>query len=208
MRKLAVLTVLAAFALSGCAGPEVDSATEAESSPVVEENAEGDASSGDAQEIEVDEGLLTVQVTIPADFFAELTEEEILASAEETGYTSTTINPDGSVTYEMPRSLYNEMLEEMKTGIDQFIDEANMESPGVFVGVDYDNDLTQIDVEVNRAAFEADLAAGFIGFGLGFSGIFYQIFSGVPEAEQGVTINFVDTETGETFDSQQWPFEE
>lgn len=164
------------------------------------------------QDVEVDKGFLTVEVTIPGDLFGDLvadqTEEEIAANAEEAGYSDYTINDDGSITYVMPRSVYEESLAEMKTELDVTIEEIVAESPGVYQDISYNGSLTAFDVVVDRPAFEADFAAGFVGFTLGLSGLFYQIFEGVPSDDQEVIIDFIDGATGEAFDSQRWPFED
>ena len=58
-----------------------------------------DSSEGEKIEIaEVDENLLTMEVTIPAEYMGETTQEE-LNSEMESGITSITLNDDDSVTY-------------------------------------------------------------------------------------------------------------
>jgi hypothetical protein len=193
--------------LAGCAGAPTNEGPEEEAASGVE-STDGETSDGTIQEVEVDEGLLSVEVTIPADFYAEMSEAEILAAAEEAGYSKATINADGSVTYEMSRAVYNEVLDDMKVGLDELIEQSMAENPDVFTDIKYDSDVTQFDVTVNRSAFEGNFEAGFIGFGLGFGGLFYQIFSGVEKADQQVVIDFIDAGTGEVFDSQVWPYEE
>ena len=53
--------------------------------------------------IEVDENLLTVELTIPADFVGETTQEELNQTAKEEGLKSITLNEDGSATYVMTK---------------------------------------------------------------------------------------------------------
>lgn len=200
------------ISLSACSGsPQSESDAEelaaeaqpSEPSEVATEPVEDESSS-----IDVDEGIFNVEVTIPKDFFEGLTEEEISASAEEEGYENATVNPDGSVTYLIPKDVWEEGLLEMKAGVDDTIQEIVDESPDVFRSVTYDNSLKNFDVTVNKAAYDESFEAGFVGFTLGFSGIFYQMFAAVPEDEQGVVINFIDESTGEVFDTQDWPYEE
>ena len=205
--QFAVLGLVTAVLASGCAGPE-------ESEPVEEtaivSEAESSAGVGDEESsagLEVDEGLFNVEVTVPAGFIEGQTEADIAANAEEAGYTDYVMNADGSVTYTMPKAAYEEALQEMRDGVDEAIQEAANESPDVFTSVTYDKSLANFDVKVNRAAYEQDFGAGFIGFTLGLSGMFYQMFEGVPTEEQRVVIDFIDGATGEVFDTQNWPME-
>ena len=205
--QFAVLGLVTAVLASGCAGPE-------ESEPVEEtaivSEAESSAGVGDEESsagLEVDEGLFNVEVTVPAGFIEGQTEADIAANAEEAGYTDYVMNADGSVTYTMPKAAYEEALQEMRDGVDEAIQEAVNESPDVFTSVTYDKSLANFDVKVNRAAYEQDFGAGFIGFTLGLSGMFYQMFEGVPTEEQRVVIDFIDGATGEVFDTQNWPME-
>ena len=197
--QFALIGVVTAVLASGCAGPE-------ESEPVEETAivAEEESSAG----VEVDQGLFNVDVTVPAGFFEGLTEADIAANAEEAGYTDYVMNADGSVTYTMPKAAYEAALQEMRDSVDEAIQEAVNESPDVFTSVTYDKSLANFDVTVNRAAYDEDFGAGFIGFTLGLSGMFYQMFEGVPTEDQQVLINFIDASTNETFDTQKWPLEE
>lgn len=60
--------------------------------------------------INVEKGITNVTITIPASFFNEETDyEKIKTEAEEKGYKSCTISSDGSVTYVIPKSIYNSL---------------------------------------------------------------------------------------------------
>lgn len=207
-QKIGISTVLVLL-LAGCASTEdiEPTTTDAESSASTEtDNQEMEDTEGGG--VEVDSGLFEVEVTLPSDFLGELSEEDIAANAEESGFSDYTINPDGSVTYTMSRVAYEAALAEMKTGLDESIQETVNEYPNVIRSVTYDDDVTQFEVVVDRAAYEAEFGVGFIGFTFGLGGMFYQIFSGVPEAEQQVVIDYVDEQTGDVLDSQTFPFEE
>lgn len=190
--SLGVLAVLAVSFTSGCAVQE--------DAPAVEEEL--------SQGIEVDEGLLNVEVTVPKEFFEGQTEEDIAAIAKEGGYSGYTMNADGSVTYAMSKAAYDEALQKMRDGIDLAIQETVKEKPHVFKSVTYDDAVSRFDVTVDKDAYGADTGAGFIGFSFGLSGIFYQMFDGVSTDDREVVINFIDDLTNEVFDSQRWPLEE
>jgi predicted small lipoprotein YifL len=193
--------------LAGCSNPgpeetrEDDGASSTQTKTQEEEDAEDQA-------VEVDEGLFDVEVTVSADFFGELSEEEIASNAEDAEFSDYTINPDGSVTYKMSRGVYEATLAEMKTGINESIQETVDEYPDVIRSVTYDDAVTEFEVVVDRAAYEAEFGIGFIAFTFGIGGMFYQMFEGVPADEQKVVIKYVDDATGEVIDTQTFPIEE
>jgi hypothetical protein len=201
--SLGVLALLAVSVTSGCTPQEEAPATEGVASseaPAVE----GESS----QDIEVDEGLFNVEVTLPELFFQGQTEQDIAANAREAGASDYTINADGSVTYTMSKAAHDEAVQEMRDGIDSTIQETVNESPNVFKSVTYNDAVSKFEVTVDKDAYEADMGAGFIGFNLGLSGTYYQMFQGVPTDDREVVINFIDASTNEVFDTQKWPFEE
>ena len=64
--------------------------------------------------IEVDENLLSVEITLPATYFEDMTPEEIKVSAEENGISECIVNEDGSVIYKMSKKKHKEMLEKFE----------------------------------------------------------------------------------------------
>ncbi len=197
--QFALIGIVTAVLASGCAGPEESAPVEEAAIVVEEESGTG---------IEVDKGLFNVDVTVPPGFFEGLSEAEIAASAEEAGYSSYVLNADGSVTYTMSKAAYEAALQEMRDSTDSVIQDAVNQNPDVFTSITYNKSMTNFDVVVNRAAYEGSFEAGFIGITLYFSGMFYQMFEGVPTDDQQVLINFIDASTNQTFDTQKWPFEE
>lgn len=151
--------------------------------------------------IEVDENLLTVDVTLPASFFQDSTEEEIMADADGNGYIATKINDDGSVTYTMTKAKRNEILKEMKSSIDESIDELlnGEEKVGSFLKIEYNDKLTIVDIYVDPALYSDWDSFHAIGFYL--MGGFYQNFDGVPSEEIDVVVNFINNDTKEVINS-------
>lgn len=205
--SVVAFVVVASFALTACSATTVEEASGGSMQPniEVESSTEPDGSVAD---VEVDEGLLAVEITIPKEFFEDATEADIVAGAEESTFTSAVINDDGSVTYTMPRAVHNDLLQDMVDGIDETIAEALRENPGIITEVTYNTDVTRFLVTVNQSAYESSFEASFIGFGLGLSGLFYQIFKGVAIDDREVIIDFIDDVSGEVIDSQRWPGEE
>jgi hypothetical protein len=196
--QFALVGIVTAVLASGCAGPEEPAPREDSTATIEEESSAG---------IEVDEGLFNVEVTIPAEFFEGQTEADIAANAEESGYGNYVFNADGSVTYTMSKAAHDAALQEMRDGIEDSIQDAVNASPDVFQSVTYNDAATKFEVTVDKAAYDASFEAGFISFTLGISGMFYQMFDGVPTEAQGVIIDFIDGATGEVFDTQTWPME-
>ena len=96
MKKLVslLLTLALMMSLVACGG---GSETQTNGNASAEKETENSAG------VQVDEGLLNVDVTLAASFFEDQTEEEIKAEAKENGYSDCKINDDGSVTYTLSK---------------------------------------------------------------------------------------------------------
>jgi hypothetical protein len=195
--------------LAGCSNPSESQEPDEDAGMSSSSQSDTDeAENGENQAVEVDEGLFEMEVTVSADFLGELTEEEIASNAEDAEFSDYAINPDGSVTYKMSRAVYEAALQEMKTGLDESIQESIEEYPDVIRSITYNSAVTEFEVLVDRAAYEADFGIGFIAFSFGIGGLFYQMFEGVPEDEQEVLIEYVDEATEGVIDTQTFPIEE
>lgn len=140
MRKTALLiaTALLTAALTACSGNGGTSATTgntasnseqqtATASTAKDDGEEQNAGQASATEggIEVDKGLLNVEITIPAESaeyygFNFESQEEADAYAKEQGFKSATLGDDGSVTIVMSKSQHKKTME----GLSKTIDEA------------------------------------------------------------------------------------
>ena len=208
MKRLLALLLAAVMTLSLCAcggGNEAPKQESGTTNEQVETSTQGnqEVASDDKAEggIAVDEGLLSVEITMPATFFEEETEESIKASAEENGFDNCTVNEDGSVTYKMSKAKHKEMLAEMKTSIDESI--ADMlngeEAVESFVKIEYADDLSKFDVYVDPATYtEWD---SFYALAFYIYGAYYQAFEGKDMDSIDVVVNFINNETNETVSS-------
>lgn len=161
----------------------------------------GTNTENDEDSIEVDEGLFTVDVTLPASFFEESTEEEIISNAEEEGYISAKVNDNGSVTYTMTRIKRNEKLKDMKDVIDESIMDLLEGSDEVesFVDIEYNDNLSKVDIYVDPESYSDWDSIYAIQFYL--LGSFYQIFDGVEPESIDVLVDFINANNGDFIES-------
>ena len=194
MKKWFIAFSATALLLTACGG-ENEKATEQEKE--TEENA--------GESLSVDKGILNVDVTLPASFFADSTEEEIIAGAKENGITEAVVNEDGSVTYTMSKSKHKEMMKEMGDSVLSTIDEiVNSEDYTSIKEISYNKDFTEFDVKVNRQQYEEGFD-GFAVIGLVMVSTYYSAFEGKSGEDSQTIFNMVDETTGEIYDTAIYP---
>jgi hypothetical protein len=207
---LAALMCCGALVLAGCAGS--DSSTEASSaSPTSAASSQAPAPSESPSEtttedleavgdIEVDNGLLSVTVTVPADLAEGATQADIDKAIADGEMLDGQINDDGSVTYVMSSAQHDAILDGFRASVDEIVVEEQKTNPGLYEEVTYNDEMTEFTVVVaDRQRYEQSMSM--LGLGLVFGGSFYQIFYGVPEADRNVVIEYVDGATGDVFDT-------
>lgn len=207
MKKLFIILVsgVLVFATAGCATTtETSSGNPGEVSETTT-NSEVDAeSTEESGGIEVDEGLLTVDITFPESFVSmgetEMTQETVDASAAEQGYLGGKLNDDGSVTYTMTKLKQRELLDQMKSDFDGSIQETLADYPNV-KSVSRNDDFSEISLEVT----EEDFATSFLAFGFSFTAYFYQVLEG---KEFETDIVYVDSASGEELSRTTYPLED
>lgn len=151
------------------------------------------------------EGVLSVELTVPAMFFEGKETEEAIAEAKANGVKDITKNDDGSLTYKISKEKHEEMLAEMTTTITEQLRE--IEEGADFHSIEKVSSNKQFNaftVEVQREKFENSLD-GFALLAMGFSGMLYQAFDGKEEGEIDVQIDVADIRTGEVFDTIHYP---
>lgn len=157
--------------------------------------------------IEVDKGLLNVEITLPSNFF----DEEELASIEEnieqeTQEAEVTKNDDGSITVKMSKSDHKKMLEEMKeefiVAIEDILEDENFVS---IQDISYNKDFSNLTMVVSdQETFENSLD-GFATLTLGVGSLLYQAFDGKDLEKDKVTLEIVDESTNETIHEIIYP---
>lgn len=168
-----------------------------ESSSPAEATAEDLEAIGD---IEVDNGLLTVTVTLPADLVEGATQADIDKAIEDGEMLDGSLNEDGSVTYVMSSAQHNTILDEMRDGIDEMVAEEEKTNPGLYQEVTFNDDMTEFEVIVASEQKYRD-SMSMLSLGLMFGAGFFQIFYGVPEDDRHVVITYVDSQTGDVIDT-------
>ena len=151
--------------------------------------------------VQVDEGLLTVDVTVRRSLFdpnGETTDEQIVQEAKDKGM-SAVVNADGSVTYTMTRARQKQMLDEMKTSIQDSITGIVDDPQNSFTAVEANDEMSHFTVKVDASRFTGLEAFYALVFYMG--GGLYQQFAGVESDAVDVTVDFVDNATGEVLDS-------
>ncbi|SEN01255.1 hypothetical protein SAMN05192533_10843 [Mesobacillus persicus] len=182
--------------LSACSGSEENANQDATGTENGDENSE---------KIEVDKGLLNVEITLPATFFEdEEDRNSTIADAEKEGI-DITKNDDGSLTYNMSKKKHREMLQEMETELVATIDEMrNGKDYPSIQDITYNDSFSEFTMIVDREAYENSFDA-FATFGLGLSGMYYQLFSGVDPDDYQVKIRVEDAATKETINEVIYP---
>jgi len=204
MKKIILILLAAFILLSGCspkaednsAGNSVSDSSSSSEASTSSDTADSGSASG--QQIQVDKGLLNVKITLPASLFegSESTKEEIEADAKAKGIKNVTFNDDGSVTYEMSKATHNQLLDDLKKGIDESIEEmlSDTEFTSSFESIKYNDNCSEFNVLVDGSKYnewESLAALSFI-----FQGLFYQCLQGTDPDDARVIVNFVDKDTG------------
>ena len=198
-RTVIILFVLLITLLSACSANEQEN--KAKEGDHTDEQGKQET---EEQSLNVDKGILNVEVTLPASFFEGQDLDTVIADAENDGI-KITKNDDGSLSYKMSKAKHKEMMKEMGTAIAEGLEE--MKSSGDYPSIKditHNNDFTEFTLIVDKAAFENSFD-GFIVLGLGLQGSMYQLFNGANPDDYKVTISTKDEATQEVFSEVIYP---
>ena len=225
MRKTALLiaTALLTAALTACSGntgTAGSSAANAEqqeaavSNATVEPQNAGQASAEEGQKasqastteeggIDVDKGLMNVEITIPAESaeyygFSFESQEEADAYAKEQGFKSATLGDDGSVTIVMSKAQHKKTMEELNKTIDEALQKmiGSEDYPNI-TAVEHNDNYTEI--KVTTESEELSLNESFSTLAFYIYGGMYNAFNGTPV--DNIHIDFINEASGEVIDS-------
>ena len=196
-----LLSVCLTLSITACGGSDAPAATD-QTTATEETSSETSSESSDEDsqdlsaigDIEVDQNLLTVEFTIPADYVEASTQEELDAIAKEKGFKSITLHEDGSATYVMTKAQHKELL----SGIAESINTALSEMVG---SEDYPN-ITKIEANDDYTIFTVTTSSTELTFEESFSVLGFYIYGGMYSVFRGVTVDnirvdFINSETGE-----------
>lgn len=172
--------------------PDTTVATSTATETTISETSTEAASSA---EMKAEEGLLDVEITLPASLFEGKSEDEIISAAKADGIKDVSVNEDGSVVYKMSKPEHKKMMEEMaqscKETFDSFIGDESFPS---IMSIESNNDFSEITVKCDKSKY-TDMEA-MSALALCMQGIFYQTFDCVPESDRYVVVNYVDSTNG------------
>lgn len=198
-----LLALVMVLSLCSCGGSEApaDTGNAEQSTETPKQDASKEVEDAENSTIEVDEGLLTVEVTLPATFFEEESEDDIKAAAKENGFSYCTVHEDGSVTYKMSKAKHKEMMNEMKASLDETIEELinGEEAVASFQKIEYADDFSRFDVYVDPETYTDWDSLYVLVFYM--SGAYYQAFDGKDMNDVDVVVNFINNVTNETVNS-------
>ena len=139
-----------------------------------------------------------MELTIPADYVGETTQEEINQIVEEKGYKSITLHDDGSATYVMTKSQHEEMMSEMTTQINTYLSD--------MVGSeDYPN-ITKIEANEDFTSFTIATTSTELGLNESFSVLVFYMYGGMYNIFNGtevenIAVDFINEATGQIINS-------
>lgn len=206
-RKIFTLLVATLLLLSACGNNEKNSDTTS-----TEDSLESSADSSIAEtetteelsdieaigDIEVDENLFSVELTIPADFVGETTQEELDSIATEKGFKSIVLHDDGSATYTMTKAQHKEMMDEMADSINSSLAEmVGSENYPNFTGIKTNDNFTEFTITTKST--ELDMSESFSVITFYMYGGMYNIFNGTPV--DNVSVTFINADSGEVISS-------
>ena len=197
-RKMVSLALIMAIPLTACGGDgeqDPEESTQASAQPEVSESV---TPIEDLDGLEVEQGIFNVEITVPADFLDEgITQADLDAEAEESGFKSATLNSDGSATYVMTKSQHNEMMQGISESIDQALsDMENSEDYPTFTDVTANDDYTEFTV--TTTATELGLTESFSTLAFYIYGGMYHAFNGTNVDD--ISVIFVNADSGEIID--------
>lgn len=188
MKKWITMLLVCALAASLCAcGSPAKS--EPANAPAAAESAQGT----DSGKVDVDQKLLSVEITIPADLMGETTQADLDAQVSSGAYLSAKRNDDGSVTYKMTKAQHQEVMDSIRKTIMDALDEMVASQDYTFTKIEPNADFTKFTV--TTTASELNIAESFSVMAFYMYGGMYSVFNGT-EAEN-IAVDFVNEATGQ-----------
>lgn len=156
------------------------------------------------QNIDVDKGLLNVEITLPASMFEGEDINSVITEAEKEGI-KVTKNDDGSLTYKMSKAKHKEMMKEIEVTLKESIQEMKESEDYTSIqDITHNKSFSEFILVVDKEKYE-DSMDSFAIFSLGITGMMYQLYSGVDQDDYQVKIFTKDQATQEVLDETVYP---
>ena len=146
-------------------------------------------------DVQVENGIMTVSLTVPADLAQNITQETIDAGIG-TQYQAAFRNQDGSITYKMTKEQHQAMLEQLAVSFDNSLQEMIDNENYTISNITRNNDFTVFDITLDGA--EPSISDSYAAFGLYMYGGLYGVFNG--KRPEHVIVNYLDS-NGNLIDS-------
>ena len=206
-KKLVLLVAVSMLTLSACSSKDTSTTTttqsESQSAESISESQTQEVESTDSDltslgEIEVDEGIFNVELTVPSDFVEAQTQEELDKLSKERGFKSITLNEDGSATYVMSKKQHQELLSEYRELINSSLNEMiGSEDYPNFTNIETNDNYTEFTITTKNT--ELDMVESFSVIGFYMYGGLYNVFSG--EEVDNISVTFINANTGDIINS-------
>ena len=170
----------------------VDTEDDGSSHEMTQEDWDQLAAIGDVQ---VENGIMTVSLTVPADLAQNITQETIDAGIG-TQYQAAFRNQDGSITYKMTKEQHQAMLEQLAVSFDNSLQDMIDNENYTISNITRNNDFTVFDISLDGE--EPSVSDSFAAFSLYMYGELYGVFNG--KRPEHVIVNYLDS-NGNLIDS-------
>ena len=170
----------------------VDTEDDGSSHEMTQEDWDQLAAIGDVQ---VENGVMTVSINVPADLAKNIRQETIDAGIG-TQYQAAFRNQDGSITYKMTKEQHQAMLEQLAVSFDNSLQEMIDDEKYTISNITRNNDFTVFDISLDGA--EPSVSDSFAAFSLYMYGELYGVFNG--NRPEHVIVNYLDS-NGNLIDS-------
>lgn len=189
----ALLAATMALSMIACGSANKTDVSKTSESQEDEESSELDA----LGEVEVEENLFSIELTIPADYIGETTQEELNQTADEKGFKSITLHEDGSATYIMTKKQHEELMDDIAVEIKAGLDEMIASEDYNFTSIEANEDFTNF--KITTTSTELNMSESFSVMVFYMYGAMYHIFNGTTV--DNIHIDFVNADSGEIINS-------
>ena len=146
-------------------------------------------------DVQVENGVMTVSLNVPADLAKNIRQETVDAGIG-TQYQAAFRNQDGSITYKMTKEQHQAMLEQLAVSFDNSLQEMIDDEKYTISNITRNNDFTVFDISLDGA--EPSVSDSFAAFSLYMYGGLYGVFNG--KRPEHVIVNYLDS-NGNLIDS-------